>query len=462
MPEAADRVGERQVGADPLRLFGWIAPLLFALYALLTPPLQTPDEHQHLFRAWQLASFDLIGERRGNASGGEIAPGLVRAAEAELGSAEPHLPFRSAPQSGWDERLSRATPVASGEPWPFANFLGSVSYSPAGYVPQVLGVWIGQALGLSVENIVRLGRLLNAALAFLLLRAAMQALPVGRLLLLVVALLPMTAACAGSLGQDGLVIGASAWLVALCLKAVIGGSWSWGSGRLAMVLTVLVTLSKMIYLPLVGLGLFLRRQSGGLRIALAPLLAGLAAAVLLGGWLALNAGLAVPMMVGMPSPGEQARFMIEHPASFPMALARTFDLGGLAILLGRLFQFGWLTVGPVMPAMLAFIIGLGIALWAGDARAGDLSRPWRLWSLAVCGGIVILLALAMFLAATPLGAERIEGLQGRYFIPLLLPVGLAFLRSRSQPQAGAARMVALAMVLANAASLTAIVQAFYA
>ena len=135
---------------------------------------------------------------------------MITAAAAELNSRLPH-DKKVITRTDWGERFACATPIGADQPPVFANFLGSVSYSPVGYAPQVLAVWTGRALELPVEWIVRLGRVLNAGLAFVLLLCALRALPVGRLVLLVIALLPMTAACAGSFGQDGLVIGASAW-----------------------------------------------------------------------------------------------------------------------------------------------------------------------------------------------------------------------------------------------------------
>src|SRR5262245_29628451 len=60
----------------PARLYLMLAPLIYLIYALLAPPFQTPDEHQHLFRAWQVAHFQWIGERRENEAGGLLPAGL--------------------------------------------------------------------------------------------------------------------------------------------------------------------------------------------------------------------------------------------------------------------------------------------------------------------------------------------------------------------------------------------------
>lgn len=446
--------------SDPYRLYVLLAPLFYLAFALLTPPFETPDEHQHLFRAWQLASFELVGERRGVEAGGDLPPGLARAAQLELGSSVPHAD-RPVPKTGWSERFDRTTSPGLQEKRTFTNFLGSASYSPVGYVPQVLAVWGGEAAGLSVENVVRLGRVLNAALAFALLCCAFRALPSGRLVLLVIGLLPMTAACAGSFGQDGLVIGGSAWLVALGLRAVLVRQWSRAAGVGAVVLAIAVTLAKFVYLPLAGLGLFLRGRDGRLRVAAPPLLAGLLAGLLLLLWLRLTAGLSVPMMPGRPQPAEQLHYILQHPSAFPSALASTLNFGGVAFLWGTLSKFGWVNIGPVPLASALSLIGLLVAAWAGDEAAAGLGRAWRAWVLALCGVVIVLLCLALYLAATALGAEVVFGLQGRYFIPLLLPIALACLPGRQIAVPGLSRSVAATMVFANIAALHAIVHAYY-
>lgn len=443
----------------PLRLFLAIGPLLYLAFALITPPFQTPDEHQHLFRAWQLADGRLHGARQGDRIGGMVPRGLVMAAAQELGTAAPHAE-RKVVTTGWAERWSRATPLES-QARVFADFVGSAAYAPVGYGPQVVAIGIGRALGLSVEAIVRLGRVGNALLTVLLLCGAFRALPAGRLVLLVVALLPMTAACAGSFGQDGLVIGASAWLVALGARAWAERGWKGRGGALAVGLAVALTLAKFVYLPLAGLGLFAHGDRRRLGLAGPPLVAGLVAVGMLVLWLLYTAGLVAPMMPGRPSPGVQAAWLAHHPLAFLAILGSTYDTQGSLFLVQKLFTFGWLNVGPAGQAIPLTGLALVLAMAAGDAGAGKLSRSWRGWALLVSAATFILLSLALYLTASPLGADYVHGLQGRYYIPLFLPVLLCLLLPRRQPLAIGPLGVALLMVGANVAALSTMIHAWY-
>ncbi len=443
-----------------MRLFAWIAPFLYLGFALITPPFQTPDEHQHLFRAWQLSSGHLLGKREGNESGGDLPPALARAAARELGSAVPHAESRPLTKTRFVARFEHGTIIAPNEVPRFTNFLGSVYYSPAGYGPQIIAVEVGRGFSLSVEAIVRLGRVLNALLALLLFWAAFRVLPVGRLVLLVVALLPMTAACAGSFGQDGLIIAGTAWLIALCMRAMAEGEWSRSSAAVLIALAVTVTLAKMVYLPLVLLPLLARKiRVDRLRWWLPPVLAGIVAAVLLAGWLRMNAGISVPMHAGMPEPRAQVDLLVHHPLKFVTALAHTYT--NWRFLIGQIFTFGWLNVGPVVAALWLSLAALILAVISGDPRGRLLSPIDRAWTMLMLAAIVILLSLALYIAGTPLGADRIAGLQGRYFIPLILPLLLVCLPMRSDTRYMVPLVIAGLLVCADVAALQAIVRAYY-
>lgn len=442
------------------RLYLLLAPLLYAAFALLTPPFQTPDEPQHLFRTYQLAHGGLIAERRGEVSGGEVAPGLLVATTRELGTLAPHT-ARTVPQAGWSERFARATPVEADKPWQFANFQGAAPYTPAGYGPQMVAVWAGDALQLSVENTIRLGRLLNALVTFAMLALALQLIPGGRVVVLLVGLLPMTAACAASFGQDGVIIGGSALLVALALRGAARGCSS-ASSLATVVLTALVTLAKYVYLPLGALGLLATARSGKLRIAWPSAIAVGLAALLTLAWLKTVSHLSVPMHPGYPVPAEQLQAILVEPANFAVALARSFAPDRLLVLFAMLFTFGWLNVGPVFLAALCAAIAVSLVWWFGGEDRQPLPRYWRVWWLLLCASVAVAMAMALYLGGNPLGARTIEGLQGRYYLPLALPLLLALRRQRGAAWPRLPLAIAALMVAANVLCLLAIARAFYA
>jgi predicted membrane protein DUF2142 len=434
--------------------------LLYLAYALITPPFQTPDEHQHLFRAWQLAHFQLYGERRGGESGGMVPAGLPAAAKAELGTVVPTA-IRPVPKRPLGAIFSRSTPVSEAQPKVFANFPGSVLYSPASYGPQIAAVRTGEALGLSVENIVRLGRMLDAALALGLLVLALAILPVGRLFLLLVAFMPMTASAAASFGQDGIVIGSCAVLIALGVRARFDGLWTRKSLLLLALFAAIIGLSKIVYLPLVGLAWLPLPPSARPRPWLGwPVLVGIGGAALSALWLHSTAGLVVPLAPDAAEPAAHLAFLAAHPLAFPATLGNTLVHRSLPIFIST-FKFGWMTVGPVFSAALLALAAFAFAFRHGEAAAERLTRSWRCWTALVGLVAAIGIPTALYLVSMPLGAPIVEGIQGRYFLPLLPLIGLIFLRRRPAASDTPARFAILSILAANAAVLATIGTAFY-
>jgi hypothetical protein len=443
----------------PERLFILIAPLLYVAYALLTPPFQTPDEHQHLFRAWQIASFDIVGEKRGDEAGGMLAPSLGRAAAPEIGSIYPHA-ARDIRMKPISEMFARQTPLGLDEPRRFTNFFGSVIYPPTSYGPQVAAIWIGRGLDFSVESILRLARLLNAALAILLLWAAIRLVPVGKRVLLIIGLSPPVAAFTASMGQDGLVIGLSALLVAASVRAVAAGRWDRRGAAILGAAATLVTLAKIVYLPLAAIALVpLRRGARGRAWFLPPLLSIAVALLFMAAWQAVTAGAVVKFGPQFAASSDQINLVLTGPIEHFLRVARTYWQAS-APLLWSTFLFGWLTVGPAYAAGLLSLLALALVVLAGDERSCDLPLATRLWTMVLVSSSLFLLATVLFIYFNPPNTHYVSGMQGRYLLPLLMALAVPLLRMR--PPGGNNLLLALLLSLgANIAALWVIMEAFY-
>lgn len=442
------------------RLFLLVAPLLYAAYALLTPPFQTPDEHQHLFRAWQLSEFHLVGERRGDTSGGMLPASLGRAALPEVGSLQPHLPDRAIVRRPLAQIFKPGAPLDTHSPEQFYDFRGAVVYSPAGYVPQVVSIWFGEIADLSIENILRLGRLLNAALAIILIYWALRLTPVGGPAILFVGLLPMTAAASASFGQDGIVIGGACLLTALGLRALLASHRQNRELLISGLVATVLTLSKVLYLPLAMIGglPFVGQQLRPRRFwpwAAMCVVAALPAIL----WFHASAGSVVRPWSDIPSPATRLTNWLHHPLEFPGFLARTY-IAHAQDLMGTLFAFGWMNIPGSYVAVSLTIVACGLLLIAGDLSASRLTVQARLWCIGCAAAVIWSISFVAWLYWTPASMDWINGLQGRYFIPIMPPVLVALLRGRDT-MTDVGRFVPILLIGANFSVLATIRQAFY-
>jgi uncharacterized membrane protein len=454
-------VGTTRRRLRPDQLFLLIAPLLYLAYALLTPPFQTFDENQHVYRAWQISSLELTAERRDTQAGGELPPGLAEATIKEIGSVVPQGERRIAVHS-LSERFSINTPIGNDQPRIFYNFFGAVVYSPVGYMPQSLAVRVGEAVGLSVEWTVRLGRLFNCILCIALICWALRLIPFGRNVMLVIALLPPTAAGAASFGQDGLAIGAGFLLTALGLKVAAEERWSVRDRLTAGLAGIAVTLSKIVYLPLIAVAALPRPSGISFRRWLSvPLLISVTAALLLSAWVRLNSSSMVKFGPDLPSVSEQVSWVIAHPIQFGGLVAQTY-LRLVPVLWAELYTFGDSTVPIVWTAAVAGTFAVILTMIQGETHADALTRARRAWMLLIVIAVAVLVATAMFVTYAHPDTVHIFGIQGRYLLPAFPLATIALMRRGEGAPAFMMPIAFILVLLANVAVLRTIVLTFYA
>jgi len=444
----------------PHRLFLCLAPFLYAAYALITPPFQAFDENQHLYRAWQLASFQLIGEKRGAQAGGELPPGLARATQSEIGSLVPLGP-RIAVVRPASAMFARKTPIGLHEQPGFLNFSGAVLYSPVGYGPQIVAVWLGRGLDLPVEWIIRLGRLLNAALAIALIALALRILPVGKKVMLTTALLPPAAAGAAAFGQDGLVIGCAFLLTAVGTKVAIERRWRSKDLAIAAAAGIAITVAKLVYLPLLAVAAFpLPGRAAPHRWLAPPLLLGLAAALSALMWVHMTQGLTVKFISNLPDLGSQLAWLGAHPGRFLGMVLRTYCRPDLSFATG-LFSFGDSTVPYVISAAPFGMGALLLSMAFGEKEAGALTLAGRAWMLILVMAVGLLIATILFLSYSWPDSLFIQGIQSRYFVPVLPLALIALIRPHPEPAPRLLPILILLATASNAAALHGIFGTFY-
>lgn len=433
---------------------GLVAALIILVtgvwFAVAQPPVWGADEPAHLYRAWQVSSGGMLPLKTGEHDGlpeygGSIPTGLVDLAESGT-TRQWSKPGRSPVAGDWAARqaLMRA-PV--GPATTQIGFVNSAAYAPVSYAPAVVGLWLARALHLDAGGTVYAARLAGVVAAAL---AAWLALSLLRetgweLVGFVVACLPSAIFQAGSISADTMTNATALVLGAAFLRLALSDAPpTWLATWALAVSTVLAAVVKPTYAVLALLLLAVPadrlrwRRPGASDAPLAPvrariglwvtLLVALATAA---AWLRVAADTTRGMGVvrgaaeeHLVRPGDQQSYLLHHLTAVPGLVYRTLADYAPKYLREVFVQTGYQVEGSGL-AMVLVLMALAVAWFAAPRPVA--SRRVVAWSATVLLGATAAVFLALYLSFTPVGLWVISGVQGRYFLPLLL-LSLAVLR----------------------------------
>jgi uncharacterized membrane protein len=134
-------------------------------------------------------------------------------------------------------------------------------------------------------------------------------------------------------------------------------------------------------------------------------------------WLAAINGLPGHLHEGV-DPGRQAAGIVADPAGFVRVLAATAMHQGGWYVRSFLGVLGWSNL--FLPAFVygGLIIAAPFALLAAKGAPAPLPKGALVWFALLMAAVVLLVEVALYVTWTPVGADQVEGVQGRYFLPL--------------------------------------------
>ena len=450
---------------DPARLTFLAVGGLFGLFfALATPPHDPPDEARHHARAWLIAQgrLGVIGEAPGHAASVprsivRLHPAAHHYSDEQLASGR--LPPTSPRTGPHDPAAVRAELRGSLSRYDLQPVLYVTAYPPTVYAPYVPALWIAGALDLSAAAGLLLARLFGLAAWLAGMYAVLGRAPALRWLLCAAALLPISVFQAGSVSGDPLTQLAVFWWFAEVVRAVARGSGALGSvdGARLLAAALALGLVKPGYAPLALACLALPRPLVPRLALAAAALAAAALPTLL--WASVVAAAQQPALFPGADLAGQLRHTLAHPFAFLAAVAGTTAALLPAWLEGLVGNLGHFDVE--IPAA-ATALGLAAVAASAALERNALPLPARLLLLASFFVTTLAVFAMAYLGWTPVGSDKIQGVQGRYFLPLL-PFALAAVPAAPPAiRRGLRVAVVAALVAVLAIAATAMVRTYYA
>ncbi len=399
-------------------IYGLVAT---AFLAINMPPFQNPDEATHLMRAAQVAEGRLVGDRFtanvGDGTtvvlgGGPADPAIMLALEP-FNAVIAH-PDARATRNLWAPRVHWSHERA------LLGFPNTAINPPFFYLPAAIGVLVGHVSRMTVVQTLALSRLLNGVVAVVVATAAIALAGGAAAWLFAILTLPMSLAGIASASPDALMLACSALAGALLVRLLRCPGDRDGKVLAGLVLAlILVATARTPYgaLALLPLGLTTQRLRRRLLAA-----AAVAASALV--WTAINAATALTEFGAFrgADPTRQMARLVADPLLIGPLAWNTLALNGWTYLDEFVGRLGWLETTLPADYHTAARAMLGVAAVAAvlglrGKRISLGSRVIVVAGLLVSGAAVF---ASEYLVWTPVGDPTVDGVQGRYFLPLAL------------------------------------------
>lgn len=394
------------------KLYLWIAIPVGLVMCLNTPLGMIPDEDDHAKKAMAISqgNFFSIADENGNATD------MINSKVNELVS-------RTATtyEDAW-----RRINLAETEENIKMKYNTMALYAPVCHAPQAMGVFVARLFGFGITVQCYAGRLFNFAIAVALIYNAIKLIPLKKHVLMFVMLLPIVFNVLPTLSADALTIGMCSFFIAYILHLKYSNDIKEINIKqkvCLVIITMIVALCKIIYVPLCLLLFIIPKEKfKNLKNKNIFVMVTIIFAVILNLlWLLYGSRFLIEFNAGVDAK-EQLIFILTHPIKYCIILFRTINFHFniyYAGLLGDALGTYSIKASEIFIYMAIVISSMLFISKKEEEKKIDIDIKTRLISAFIFGVIVLLMYTSVYLQWTPVKNAFINGIQPRYFVPII-------------------------------------------
>lgn len=440
------------------RVYFPIALVMGIVFMMMMPSYQVPDEVVHAGSAYRISN-SIVGVENID----DLNYLNMREADAEYPKLTRNV-TREQREKVWDSLFEKTDNIKIVK----ASF-PSLKTFPVQYIVPALGISLGRVIGASGATVFFLGRLFNLLFFVCLITLAIKITPVGKNVMFMVALLPITIQQGMSLSYDVFLIVCAFLYIAevfhwsessLSLK-----TWSeWGHALLLICSFIcLMMLKGHAYTPMALLLLMIPVAHG--KVDPKKLLKLVAGLVVLAVFLVCCAfvwchfhPLAEPTNIlsynGKPS--YTIQHILNHPGDSISVFGNTLiDRTAFYYMSGIGSQLGWFDVQTNLITTIAFLpLLLAVPNLVSDEVKMKITGRRKALYLLISLGCFCFTVIGMWIVWTPLESITVEGVQGRYFLPFMPLLLMAFTTGKIKIDQSLSEVVPSAVILLDIIAIT--------
>lgn len=412
----------------PERVFLFFGVLFGVMIMIFTPPFLYPDENAHFYRTLGIIDGQIVVQKPDEEHSGSFLPKSVH----ELEKATKFYDFLT-DRDCLKEKISfkdisEASSYTKNGEKIFINHINTALYSPVAYMPQVTGLKFMEMFTPSLLYIMFGGKIFNFLFYLILGFFAIRSLPFLKWVGVLILLAPINLSLAGSLSTDPVLLSSSMLFFAKILQYSVGddSKIGWKQVVLLAVLAFIIGQVKQNFLIVFFVFLIPKKKfCGGYFVKMATVV--VPSVVLSLVWGKIASSVLVPGNGAKPV--EQVVYILSHPIEYLQTFFRTSRIFS-RMLREMVGVLGWLNIRLDWWAYglyyIFFVLNVFFSIDVDDKGREMFSLKQKLIILSLSLLIIFVVSTNMYIVWSHVGADLIDGIQGRYFASVLLPAAAFF------------------------------------
>ena len=396
-------------------------------YMLAVIPGHVPDETTHFYKAYDLSNGNIITSIDKNGDSYIEVPAIL--------SLYHHNKVKN-----YNEFLKLTTIETD-----YENVENVISTAQGNsslmYILPALAFKISNVLNLNIIYGLLLGKILNFIMFLILIYFAIKIIPFGKMVFMLYVLMPMNLQQVTSISPDAFINTILLFYIAFSVYIIFKKEKikKWEIA-LYIVLAIVSGIIKMVYIFIAGLGfLIVIRNDISKKLKIIIILV----TITLGSIFTITTYLISQMYTLIPDVNVQYALeynvdtsgqineMIQNPEHAIEAFVHDwYVMQKEYVFMAIGSQLGWLEIQPSETIILLYLILLIVASLS-ERSEFEFNTLSKVWILLIGIGVILLVELAMYTGFTPISAEYIGGVQGRYYVPIYILALLCLIKKEN-------------------------------
>lgn len=377
-------------------------------------PTYTPDASSHLWRAYEISGGILITKIDENGEAKTTVPEIMSINRETV--LTKYNVLNELLDSEEAKDYNKTTQVDS----------PSKGYAFVFFIGYAIGLFAARLLSLNIFVGLLLARLVNFIIVLILGYYAIKKIPFGKILLTTYLMIPMMMQQATAFSADSLMNATIILFISYVLYLAFKKEEILKYEKIIfLILSAFVGLSKITYLPLMGIALIIPKHKKEMPKKEIIILAVLTLVICCGSMLVLNictrrytneSAEKYLESAGVNS-SEQLSGIISNPLNYLKVLDNDFKVNGEFYTFNFIGQYmGWLSITVPVGYIILYIIILLASIFIENNKQ-VLDWKEKTWMVVLALGMDILVVTGLYLEWTGVGKMSVAGVQGRYFLP---------------------------------------------